>query len=271
MNDWPDLAAELDAWRHGGRRVTLWWRDDDAVAPSLALDRLFDLARRHDAPLMLAIIPARATPALACRIAEAGPDAVPVQHGFAHVNHAPPGDRKWELGAHRPLAKVLEELTRGRARMDALFAGNWLPVMVPPWNRIAPEVAAALGGLGYRGLSSIGPRDRPFATPGVLQVNAHADIMRWRAPRGFLGVEGALKWLLAHLGDRRLGRADAEEPSGLLTHHLAHDTACWNFLERLLDTLQAHPAVVFVKPREAFSHSQVAATGAASDDARGAA
>ncbi len=271
MKDWPDLAAELDAWHNDGRRVALWWRDDDAVEPTAALDRLLDLARRRDVPLMLAVIPARATVALARRIAKADPDVVPVQHGFAHVSHAPPGERKWELGAHRPLAEVLEELMRGRAQMDALFAETWLPVMVPPWNRIAPEVAAALGSLGYCGLSAAGARERAFATPDVIQVNAHADIMRWNAPRGFQGVEGALKRLLAHLRDRRLGKADSEEPTGILTHHLAHDAACWNFLERLLDTLRAHPAVDFMNPHAVFSRRQETAATTADTGARGAA
>ncbi len=255
MNSWSDLAAELDAWHRAGRRAAIWWRDDDAVEPSAALDRLLEIARRRGAILMLAVIPARATPALARRIAMAGPDAVPVQHGFAHLNHAPAGARKWELGTHRPLDAVLADLTRGRARMDALFAGDWLPVMVPPWNRIAPEAAAALGGLGYGGLSALGPRGRVFAGPGVLQVNTHLDIMRWRAPRGFLGVEAALKQLRAHLEDRRLGRADPAEPSGILTHHLAHDAPAWDFLDRLLGLLQAHPAVDFTAPREVFSQA----------------
>jgi len=269
MNTWPDLTLELDAWRDAGRCATLWWRDDDAVESTPALDRLFELGRRYDAPLMLAVIPARATSSLARRIAEAGADAVPVQHGFAHVNHAPPGKRKWELGAHRPIEEVVEDLTRGRERMDALFAETWLPVMVPPWNRIAPEIVAALSGLEYRGLSAAGPRDGAFAGPGVLQVNAHADIMRWNEPRGFLGVEGALKRLLAHLRDRRLARVDEVEPSGILTHHLAHDPAAWEFLEHLLAVFQAHPAAVFVSPRDAFSPNQEIAMSPVRDDVRG--
>ena len=31
---WPDLTAELDRWGEAGRTATLWWRDDDATAPS---------------------------------------------------------------------------------------------------------------------------------------------------------------------------------------------------------------------------------------------
>jgi len=253
MIDSPDLIAELDAWHQAGRRATFWWRDDDAVEPTPALDRLLDLAARHDTPLMLAVIPARATAALVARLTRAGPGAVAVQHGFAHLNHAPAGEKKWELGAHRPLAAVLEELARGRARMDALFADAWLDVLVPPYNRIAPEVISALGRLGYRGLSADGARRAALAAPGVVQVNTHADIMRWDAPRGFLGTSGALERFCTHLKARRLGQADAAEPTGLLTHHLAHDEGCWDFLEQFMPRVLAHPAAAFVHPRTIFA------------------
>ena len=253
MKDWAKLEAELDAWRAQGRRAAIWWRDDDAVEPTPALERLLDLAGKHRAPLMLAVIPARANMALAHRIAQAGPDALPVQHGYAHLNHAPADDKKWELGGHRPLPQVLEELARGRTRMDALFADAWMPVLVPPWNRIAPQVTARLGDLGYTGLSAHTPRAAPLAAPGVQQVNTHVDIMRWQAPRGFLGGAAVLEALTAHLRARRDGLADPKEPSGILTHHLAHDDACWLFLDRLLGMLQADPAVDLVHPRQAFA------------------
>lgn len=252
MTDWSDLKGELDTWAREGQRATFWWRDDDAVEPTPTLDRLLDLAQRHDAPLMLAVIPARAAPALAERIAEAGNHVVPAQHGYAHRNHAPAGERKCELGTHRPLAEVLEELARGRAVMDSHFGDAWLPVMVPPWNRIGPEVTGRLSTLGYVGLSTIAPRAAAYAAPKVLQVNTHLDIMRWQAPRGFLGTGPALTRLTAHLRARRTGQADAEEPTGLLTHHLAHDAAVWDFLERLLEALSVHPAAAFAHPRTLF-------------------
>jgi hypothetical protein len=265
--DWPDLAAELDAWGERGQRATLWWRDDDAVEPTPALDRLIGVSRAQGVPLMLAVVPARAGQPLVDRLAGAQADCLPVQHGFAHVSHAPAGERKWELGAHRPLAAVLEELARGRARMDALFGFTWLPVLVPPWNRIAPEVVSQLGTLGYIGLSAATPRPAPFAAPGVFQVNAHVDIMRWGVPRGFLGTGQALKRLVGYLRARRAGEADPAEPTGLLTHHLAHDEDAWVFLDQLLTTLNRHPAVTFVHPRAAFTssdaHSETTQRGAA--------
>ena len=149
MSDpWPALIDELDTWHSAGKPATLWWRDDDAVEPGAALDRLLALAAAHEAPLALAVIPARATGTLVRRLGRSGPGVTVVQHGFAHRNHAPPGVKKMELGTHRPVAEVLEELARGRARMDALFGADWLPVMVPPWNRVAPELVDRLAALG---------------------------------------------------------------------------------------------------------------------------
>ena len=253
--DWPDLSAELDAWSERGQRATLWWRDDDAVEPTPALDRLIGMSRDQAVPLMLAVIPARAGPPLVERLAEAETECLPVQHGFAHISQAPNGGRKWGLGAHRPLATILEERARGGARMAALFGTKWLPVLVPPWNRIAPEVVAQLGTLGYIGLSAATPRAAPFAAPGVFQVNAHVDIMRWDAPRGFLGSGQALKRLIGFLRARRAGDADPGEPTGLLTHHLAHDEGAWEFLDQLLTALNRHPAVDFIHSRAVFTPS----------------
>ena len=71
VTQWSDLTQELDAWTADGRRATLWWRDDDAAEPDAALERLLALAATHGLPLALAVIPARATRALAQRLAEA--------------------------------------------------------------------------------------------------------------------------------------------------------------------------------------------------------
>ncbi len=37
---WLPFETELDRWSAAGRRVSLWLRDDDAIAASPALDRL---------------------------------------------------------------------------------------------------------------------------------------------------------------------------------------------------------------------------------------
>ncbi len=256
MTNWRHLSEELDAWAAAGRRATLWWRDDDAVEPSPELARLLALATARDLPLALAVIPARASEALAGWLQAQPARTALLQHGYAHQNHAREGEKKEELGAQRPANVVLEELARGWGRMTALFGETWAPILVPPHNRIAEAVVPGLAGLGFRGLSTQGPRAAVLAAPDLVQVNAHLDIMHWPDPRGFLGEAESLEILVAHLRGRRLGAADAAEPTGLLTHHPAHDAPAWAFLETLLDHLAGHPAARFVEAGEAFAPAE---------------
>jgi hypothetical protein len=249
--EWDALARELDTWSANGRGVTLWWRDDDAARAGPELDRL--LAAAAGVPLALAVIPAAAERSLALRLARE--DAVSVlQHGWMHRNHAPPGERAAELGPHRAGATVLAELAAGWRALEALLGRWFLPILTPPWNRIAEGLVPALAAAGYRGLSTHGPRARREASPGLVQVNAHVDLVDWRARR-FLGAPRALRRLVDHLAARRAGRADAAEPTGILTHHLVMDAESLRFVERLVAATRGHRAVRWIAAAEAFAVS----------------
>lgn len=236
---WGDLDAELDAWADAGRTATVWWRDDDAVEPTPALERMADLSERTGVPLALAVIPALATPALAVALAYR-PTVAVLQHGWSHADHATPPAKKAELGADRPAAAVLAELAEGKARLERLFGSRALPVLVPPWNRIAPAVAAGLPALGFIGLSTFGPRRA--STVNMMCVNTHIDPVAWKDGKRFLGEADSLGMAVAHLRARRLSGADPEEATGLLTHHLAMDGETWAFTERFLSAIRRHPA-----------------------------
>ena len=258
MTSWQELEQELDAWAAAGQRATLWWRDDDAAEPSAALDRLLELSAARDMPLALAVVPGCCSHALGRRLSGDLPAMTPLQHGYRHLNHAGADQKKAELGDHRPLAVIREELARGAALMAATFGERALPVLVPPWNRIAPRVVAALPEIGLSGLSTHEPRAAEHPVPGITQVNTHVDIMRWTAPRGFLGEAEALGLLCGHLRARRgvptgEQQVDRAEPTGLLTHHLVHDAAAWGFLKQLLVLLARHPAVRMLSARDVFA------------------
>lgn len=248
------LRNALDEAAARGRRVRFWWRDDDAAAATPALDRLIDLAAAHSAPILLAAIPARIAPSLAARLASAETVSVAV-HGLAHRNHAPPAEKQAEFGAHRPLAALLDDAAAGlRIARERLADAALLPVFVPPWNRLAPDLAAALPGLGYRGLSSVpGP-----AIPGLVRVDATLDPIDWRGTRSLRDPEATLRDLAAGIA------SDPSRPIGLLTHHLAHDAAIWSFVADLLALVGAHPAVTLVDPRTLFSAVAVDSGAAAS-------
>lgn len=247
MSVFGPLTEEFDRWADAGLTATLWWRDDDAVMPTPALDRLIDAA--DGVPLTLAVIPALAEPALAARLA--GHDAIAaVQHGFAHRNHETVG-KKAELGAARAVPEVVADLALGFARLSTLFGAQFRPMLVPPWNRIAAQVVPALPRLGLTALSTARPRPARSPSPGLAQVNTHVDPIDWRGTRGFMGTTATVEMVRRHLADRREGRVDRHEPTGLLTHHLVHDAGLWQFLPRLVEEVRAHRAVRFLGAAEA--------------------
>lgn len=246
---WDDLARECDAWAAQGRAVELWWRDDDAVGDTPELRRLLALAAGR-APLALAVIPARLEPSLAGALAGVSGEIAALQHGFDHQNRAAPGAKKSEFPAARPRPEVTEALARGRRRLSEALGARFLPVLTPPWNRFDPTHLPLLGDLGFRGISSYLARPAPEAAPGIRRVNTHVDVVDWRAAleggrRRFLGTGPALGLLAAHLAAKRSGMADVLEPTGLLTHHLVHDTETWSFLGDLLDWCAARPGITW--------------------------
>ena len=56
------------------------------------------------------------------------------------------------------------------------------------------------------------------------------------------GDDAALGQAVEHLAAKRTGAADADEPTGLLTHHLAHDDGCWAFIDRFVSVTTSHDA-----------------------------
>ena len=233
--DWSDLEAELNLWRSAGRVADFWWRDDDASDLTAPLERLMTLA--GDRPVALAVIPALATQSLSRSCT-----ASVLQHGFAHQNHAKTGERAIECGGDRPQSDTLEELRQGFHVLADLFDARFVPSLVPPWNRIDPEIVPHLPEIGLSGLSGVSARSGRLAAKGVSQVNIHAGVVSYRHGTGFAGEQKVLRELVGHLAARRIGSVDANEPTGLLTHHLDHDEAVWSFLAELLDRLDDVPA-----------------------------
>jgi hypothetical protein len=247
--NWEDLSLELDAWRASDRRASLWWRDDDAAEPTQGLDTLIDLAQ--GLPLALAVIPGRVLDGLAQRIERCDGISI-LQHGWLHMNHAPQGEKKSELGPQRPAAAILGELASGWRKLAALFGARAAPVLTPPWNRIADGLLPLLPDAGYAGISTFGPRRAAAPHRGLVQANTHVDLVDWRR-RGFVGAPQALGLLIGHLAARRAGRVDASEPTGILTHHLLLDRDGARFLDRLVALTRQHPAARWLATAEVFA------------------
>ena len=259
MNAWSDLERELDAWAAAGRVATLWWRDDDAVTVTPGLERLLTLAAQalgRTMPVALAVVPALADVALAERLC-GSPGVAVLQHGYAHRNHAPSGAKKAEFGGHRPLTAMASELQAGRRRLQGLLGGPAgrmvLPVLVPPWNRIDGMLARALPDLGFFGISMYRAREGLEPHPGLRIVNTQVDVVDWRNGKVFLGTDPALLLAIDHLAARRRGGVDEHEPTGLLTHHLVHQSDAWDFIAELFRRTAAHPGARWVDAHHVFA------------------
>ena len=251
MTDWRALASELDAWQRLGRVATLWWRDDDAAEVTSALKKLTQLSKTCRTPVACAVIPMSATRELAGHLGQC-PGCSVLQHGYRHQNHAPARAKKSEFGKHRATRDAVLELKRGFSTMTALFGSLFLPVLVPPWNRLDAALLPVLADCGFRGLSTYAPRPRARPADGVCQTNCHVDLIDWRGGRGFKGHASVLAELTGHLAARRKAEVDVDEPTGILSHHLDHDTASWDFLEELFDRTNTHPAADWLDGRRAL-------------------
>ncbi|MEO9466047.1 polysaccharide deacetylase family protein [Sulfitobacter pontiacus] len=234
--DWANLDAELAIWRAEGLHLPIWWRDDDAIAPTPALDRLAALAEDLTLPVHIAVIPKHAEPALAA-YSKDRPLIRPLVHGWQHISHAPAAAKKAEFGHPRPDAA--HELAQALNRMQQLFGDELLSIFVPPWNRLDDGLLPVLADAGYVGVSTYLPRNNRIAAPGLVQINTHIDPIFWRGSRSLVPPDTLIAHITKLLQDRRKGLTDPQEPLGFLTHHLVHDEDIWGFthacLARLLD------------------------------------
>jgi hypothetical protein len=245
--EWTALNQELDRWHRAGRRVRMWWRDDDASDSTPALEDLLQLRAGLGVPLAVAAIPATATPHLADALKRAGNVRV-LQHGWSHKNHAPNGGYRAELAVGRPAREVAAELAMGQERARALFGELFLPVLVPPFNFLSRSLAGIVSELGFGFVSVEGD----FAGLPLPCRNVQIDPIDWRA--GTAKDPGTLvRQALAALRLRRLGLIAHTAPIGLVTHHLRHDSEIWALTGALLDRLVRHPAVVFAPIERVFS------------------
>ncbi|MHC8493336.1 polysaccharide deacetylase family protein [Thalassospira sp. SM2505] len=232
MSGWDQLRTELDLWQAEGGVATAWWRDDDAVTVTAELETILAFEQDYKVPLALAVIPALLEDALVERLVETVDTRV-LQHGWSHQNHMPEGCKKQELDDVRDIGAVVADLRQGFHVLETRFGSRFLPVVVPPWNRIASDVVASLHSLGFRGLSTFNARKTAEPFEGLLQVNTHVDVIDWRGTRGFVGEDVALAMMVNHLKARRTGQVDRDEPTGILTHHLVHDEPTTKFLDNL--------------------------------------
>lgn len=244
------LIQHLDWFAERGRTVRFWWRDDDAVSPTPELDELIDFSERFTIPLSLAVIPKFATKALAQRLADTHTVQV-LHHGWQHKNYQDKscGEKASEFGWRRTALEMEKELLEGKEVLQDLFAERFVPLFVPPWNRIAPRAVQLLQQQGDYGLSAFTWINH-FRLP---HLQSHVDIIKWKKNKRFIGWNAARKRLDLQLCRRQ---TNASEPIGLLTHHLDHGEGCSEFLEVFFKLTSVHPAALWLSSLELLEEAK---------------
>lgn len=223
MVDWSPLRAALSRCRNTKTPLPIWWRDDDAIEPTPALDQLSTMSDKIGVPIHLAVIPKTARNALVPFIHERH-YFIPCVHGWAHINTAPTELKKSEFGVPRDTAK--QDLKLALDRMEHLFSDGCLALFVPPWNRMDTSLQSVLASLNYSGFSTYGPRQK---TTNLPQINTHIDPVFWRGDGRLADPANLITQAIDILDARCNGEQDASEPFGLLTHHLVHVPEVWEF------------------------------------------
>ena len=246
---WPMLQRELDLWADAGLEASFWWRDDDAIAATAQLETLSQLSQTFEAPVSIAVIPARLDNNLSTFLKGKAHFNV-LQHGYSHTSHAAAGVKKIELGGERSLDSIATELLAGYKILSQAFPNHFVPVLVPPWNRIESKTYTLISDVGLTGISTVRARKITYAAPNLLQINTHLDPISWRHGRGFIGSQVAIALLHQHLYLRRTADRCRDEPTGLLTHHLDQNEQVWSFCRSLFEHLNQHPAVNWLSARQ---------------------
>ncbi len=238
--NWTPLDQELERWSGDHRTIPVWWRDDDAVSVTPALQRLRQVSDDLNVPVHLAVIPAHAQAELGGYLND-HTNLLAVVHGWAHKDHAPRKEKKAEFGDHRPVDVMSASCSDGLRHLQDMFGPRLSPMFVPPWNRVSAELIKQLPACGYRAISTFKPRSAPFAAPGLYRINTHLDPINWRGGKTLVDPDKLILQIAQQLAERRTGQSDADEPYGILTHHLVHDEPIWSFCEALLSRLAAGP------------------------------
>lgn len=244
------LAAELGLCQADGTAVALWWRNDDVTVLNDDLERLLLIAHDLDITIDLAVIPAKAEPALARQLAASRTCDV-VQHGLWHLNHSPQGIPKNEFGAVRDQVCRLEDLAYGYEILSDLFGATFLPILAPPWNRIDDALIARLPSIGLQCLSRYSAAVQPPGTSSPLCLDVQIDLYDWDHGRS-LDLQQMLLVLAERIRqNRRLSDAGLLT-IGVLTHHEIHDATFAKELDALIRFVLAFPEVSWASARSSL-------------------
>ena len=176
---WQPLLAELDRWQRCRPPAPLWLRDDDAIEPTAALDRLLDLTGRHAIPATAGGHPGacrRAARRAAC--AEHRMTPSPCMAGRTTTMRRPAKRSRNSARIGRP-SWCSPNCRKRKPSSTGCLPGKLHPFSCRPGTGSTPTCCRRLA-------RSVLPRCRCSAAPSRRHrlVNTHVDIIDWHGRRG---------------------------------------------------------------------------------------
>jgi len=241
-----DLAARTEACiraacgqTRGPGPAFIFFRADDIAVPGSRFKRLLEVFAFHRAPLCLAVVPAWLTAERWRAISGIGKNAARLwcwhQHGWRHANHAIEG-KKQEFGPQRLPFNLVNDLQRGRQRLEILMGASFYPVFTPPWNRCGQEALAALKNLAYCAVSR-SRGSRPPSPPGLPSFDVDVDLHTRREWSPEAGWDNLFN---------ELYQAISAGCCGIMIHHQRMNTAAFDFLDILLNVIKTQAKLQLV-------------------------
>jgi hypothetical protein len=257
---WDDARRELDCWADAGLTAKFWVRDDDASEITPNLERLSDLATKHNIRIGLAVIPGNIAANLSDFLGNNTRQFYPMCHGWKHVNHNQ-RNKPAEFGPDRPISSMITDAQSALSLFNGSF-GALKVIFVPPFNRVTPALIKALPNIGFFGTSlmpnylerkmlQLGARLNLSAAIKVPdfsdspRIDVHLDVINWRTKTA-QATKTIANNLVQQLRGRRLGLVAVDKPIGLLTHHLAHNEGIWRACNEVLEFLRSCKSVEFI-------------------------
>jgi len=225
------LRGALDGLQRDGREINIFLRDDDIDDDEETLRQLLDITFARVVPVNLEVIPATLSDDGVRLLRDyKGFDGNLVelhQHGWQHVNHETVG-KKCEFGAARGFDDQLQDIARGKARMEELLEERFFPAFTPPWNRCTDDTLRVLDQLGFQ-VFSADKNGRQRDGDNFREISITLDLFRWPGGAALKAPEEIIDSLIEQMS--------RGETVGILLHHKVMDGAALSFLDLLLAQL----------------------------------
>ncbi|WP_163340283.1 polysaccharide deacetylase family protein [Desulfopila sp. IMCC35008] len=214
----------------GNTPIQLFFRADDIGVPSASFTEMIHLFQKHQTPLCLATVPSWLTSSR-FRQLEAITGHEPNQwcwhqHGRLHKNFEPEG-KKQEFGPARDYQQLMEQLDKGKTRLQSILDDRFIPFFTPPWNRCSEDTIRALKRLEFKGLSrSAGAQ--PDSTPLLPDIQVNVDLHTRKETDPAKVLNDILNELEQTLANGR---------TGIMLHHQRMNTTALLFLDLILACL----------------------------------